>query len=765
MKKSFYLLALLFTASTIFIGCRSDDPYEPTPPPPPTEYIVVDCEEALTQTVYANEEAGESTVSFTTLAPWTSSINEVRSSGALRSVTDSWVTITPDRGNAGTHEIEITLEPNLTGADRTVEIIITSGGSSITIRITQRYVKECGTTHLPVYTFEFTVFEANEAWVEDAEGRFLSENATVTLYRLVNGEYTEVDEILTDAYGVAIFTSSYTDLLYKVTKGEKGRLYDGFVVAGIFTSKEEAARIPYPETGRISNPRPGSVKVVDINGDGVIDDRDQVESTRFCIAVPEAASTETPITTEATIISPDFVARLCITTDEGVTINGIRWATRNVDMPGTFAENPEDAGMFFQWNRRVGWSSTYSLVNSDGGTVWDNTTPEGTIWERENDPCPPGWRVPTRWELQTLFDAGSEWTAQNEVNGRLFGSYPNQIFLPAVGRIFFNGVLNGANVMGHYSSSTLRSVLSGVYNLRFSSSDSPFNTTVSAWGMHAGTYSIRCVEDVFIPVTSITLNHTDITLPVVGSSFRPLLAATIAPGNATNRAVTWTSSNPNIVSVNDTGNPYIHARGVGSATITVAATDGSNVSASVAVTVTAAPTISSSLDGVVIDGIRWATRNVDAPGTFAASPESAGMFFQWNRRVGWSSTDPLINSDGGTIWDDTIPDGTAWYPENDPCPTGWRVPTQQELESLASSGSVWMWHNGVNGRLFGTAPNQLFLPASGWRVWHTGAYGLVGNIGSFWSSSWDASLSIGSHISMFNDTSRTGNSVRCVAIE
>jgi len=37
-------------------------------------------------------------------------------------------------------------------------------------------------------------------------------------------------------------------------------------------------------------------------------------------------------------------------TDAGVIINGIKWATRNVDMPGTFAANPEDAGMFYQWD-------------------------------------------------------------------------------------------------------------------------------------------------------------------------------------------------------------------------------------------------------------------------------------------------------------------------------------------------------------------------------------------------------------------------------
>jgi hypothetical protein len=48
--------------------------------------------------------------------------------------------------------------------------------------------------------------------------------------------------------------------------------------------------------------------------------------------------------------------------------------------------------------------------------------------------------------------------------------------------------------------------------------------------------------------------------------------------------------------------------------------------------------------GVKIGNTIWATRNVDAPGTFAEAPESAGMFYQWNRNIGWSTTDPVINS-------------------------------------------------------------------------------------------------------------------------
>ena len=153
MKKISYLLILLLAASVIFTGCRTDDPYipyepDPPPPPPPTEYIEVANPNALEQTVYADEEVATSTVEFTTLAPWESSIDVPPTTSATRSGTD-WVSISPESGGVGNYEIEITLTPNTTGADRTVIITITSGDGTIEIRITQRYVVEGGTPLLP----------------------------------------------------------------------------------------------------------------------------------------------------------------------------------------------------------------------------------------------------------------------------------------------------------------------------------------------------------------------------------------------------------------------------------------------------------------------------------------------------------------------------------------------------------------------------------------------------------------------------------------
>ena len=139
-------------------------------------------------------------------------------------------------------------------------------------------------------------------------------------------------------------------------------------------------------------------------------------------------------------------------------------------------------------------------------------------------------------------------------------------------------------------------------------------------------------------------------------------------------------------------------------------------------------------EGVIINGVKWATRNVDKPGTFAATPESTGMFYQWNRRVGWSATDPMINSDGGTDWNGTDSESSIWKKSNDPCPAGWRMPTQQELQKLVNAGSQWTTVNGVEGTLLGNGLNTIFLPAFGFRSRSDGMLGQAGSVGYYWSS-------------------------------
>ena len=81
-------------------------------------------------------------------------------------------------------------------------------------------------------------------------------------------------------------------------------------------------------------------------------------------------------------------------------------------------------------------------------------------------------------------------------------------------------------------------------------------------------------------VTGITLNQTNVTLT---ERETVQLTATIKPDNASNKDVIWSSDSDTIASVNNTG--LLTAKGIGTATITVRANDGSGVTATCSVTV------------------------------------------------------------------------------------------------------------------------------------------------------------------------------------
>ena len=114
--------------------------------------------------------------------------------------------------------------------------------------------------------------------------------------------------------------------------------------------------------------------------------------------------------------------------------------------------------------------------------------------------------------------------------------------------------------------------------------------------------------------------------------------------------------------------------------------------------------------GVLINGVRWATSNVDIPTrTFAPSPEMAGRLNAWGSEFVWGVRDLRWVTPTNHMLEFVMYD---WIQRN-PCPSGWRVPYRDEFESLIAAGSFWTTVNGVNGRVFGTAPNQIFLPAAG----------------------------------------------------
>ena len=94
-----------------------------------------------------------------------------------------------------------------------------------------------------------------------------------------------------------------------------------------------------------------------------------------------------------------------------------------------------------------------------------------------------------------------------------------------------------------------------------------------------------------IAVTSVAVSPTTASVAIGGTS---QLTATISPSNATNKAVTWSSSNTAVATVNTTG--LVTGITVGSATITVTTQNGNKV-ATATINVTAAPGTTTNLLG------------------------------------------------------------------------------------------------------------------------------------------------------------------------
>ena len=305
---------------------------------------------------------------------------------------------------------------------------------------------------------------------------------------------------------------------------------------------------------------------------------------------------------------------------------------------------------------------------------------------------------------------------------------------------------------------------------------------------------IACNNDT--PVTGITLEPATLTLEVDQTA---TLTVTVHPNNATNTAVRWASSNLDIATV---ANGTVRAIAVGTVTITVTTEDGNFAAECTIAIIPAGPS-------VVINGIRWATRNLAAHGVFVENPENHGALFQWGRKGDGheqrtSPSYPNNTSGDGVVsgsenfdtngqivnthtaygkfikqmhppYDWRSPqDGTLWNSGsedapiktiNDPCPNGWRLPTRTELATLGSG----RWTNTpVAGRCFGSGDSTLFLPAAGFRDSNYGGFFYEGRDGYYWSSNIYETGGYYLYFASFglfsgSSSRASGFSVRCVA--
>ena len=166
-------------------------------------------------------------------------------------------------------------------------------------------------------------------------------------------------------------------------------------------------------------------------------------------------------------------------------------------------------------------------------------------------------------------------------------------------------------------------------NYPFQFKDKTTNTTTPLSITQLGTSSSQVL------VTGITLNKNSMSL-AAGTSEK--LTATVLPSNATNKNLTWRSSNTNYVQVGQDGT--VHAIAAGSASVIASATDGSGKSASCTVTVTGA---NIPVTGITVDKTSL-TVGVGLTGKINATIQPTNAT---NKNVIWSSgSDSVATVDG-----------------------------------------------------------------------------------------------------------------------
>jgi uncharacterized protein (TIGR02145 family) len=495
---------------------------------------------------------------------------------------------------------------------------------------------------------------------------------------------------------------------------------------------------------------------------------------------------------------------------------GRTWMDRNFGASRVAISSTDSLayGDLYQWGRRADGhqcrnsatttilSSTDKPANGDfiiansGNYDWRNPQNDN-LWQGVNginNPCPSGYRIPseTEWNEERL-----SWSS-NDAGG----AFTSPLKLTLAGKRSIEGFLSDAGNDGYYYSGTINGI--AVKSLLFNSNSGSLLNVVRSLG-----YTVRCIKEPLIIQGSIqsldcsnAINtgtlikgqaasgviskvkytggnggiHAGQTVPSSGVTG---LTATLGNGSFSSGAdtlvytITGTPSDSGTASfsLNIGGQTCTLTRTVG--TITLATYPAGTIHC------TATPT-------AVVDvlnpatGKTWMDRNLGASRAAISSNDSLayGDLYQWGRRADGhqcrnsattttlSSVDQPIHSsyilapvypfDWRSPQNDNLWQGVNGI--NNPCPSGYRLPTDAELIAERLS---WSSNNAT-----GAINSPLKLPLAGQRYGSGSIFG-EGTNAYYWSSSVSINIArilifTGDNANMMTGLRADGSSVRCI---
>jgi uncharacterized protein (TIGR02145 family) len=462
------------------------------------------------------------------------------------------------------------------------------------------------------------------------------------------------------------------------------------------------------------------------------------------------------------------------------------WMDRNLGaaQAATSSTDANSYGDLYQWGRRSDGhqcrtsATTTTLSSTDqpanGSFILAPSSPSdwrspqnNNLWQGVNgvnNPCPGGYRLPTEAELEA---ERLSWSSNNAQ-----GAFASALKLPVAGsRNYGDGSLNNVGTSGRYWSSTVIDDYS--QSLAFNSS----NAYMIVGNSRAFGFSVRCLKDVSNPQGSInnldcgsTTNNGTLTQGTLASGVSSLLPYTGGNGG-THNGQTVTSTG--VTGLTATLAAGIFANGAGSLTYTISGAPSASGTASFALNIggqscnlnlavnnaggsgtyppnsvfcTGTPTVIVDVTNPATGRI-WMDRNLGATqvATSSTDANAYGDLYQWGRRsdghqcrnsattTTLSSTDqPANGSFIITTNDDwrSPSNNNLWQGVNgvnNPCPSGYRLPTEAELETERLSWS--------SNDALGAFASALKLTVAGLRISSNGSLGDVGTEGNYWSSS------------------------------
>ena len=517
-------------------------------------------------------------------------------------------------------------------------------------------------------------------------------------------------------------------------------------------------------------------------------------STKYFVRAYATNSVGTGYGNELSFIT---IAASASTFNTVIGANGRIWMDRNLGASkvATSSTDVESYGDLYQWgrgtdghqNRTSGTTTTRSSTDAPGNGNFILATISPNDWRNPqninlwqgvngvNNPCPTGFRVPTEdeWNAEKVT-----WSSDNAA-----GAFASPLKLPVAGYRFNDGSVY-TDPLGRYWSSTVSGT--SARTLYFSS----INVYMYSYSRGGG-FSVRCIKDIQ-PIASLNCNSaTNNGTLIAGIRIEGLVNSLIPyTGGIGSSHNGQTVSSTGVTGLTATLVEGSFANGSGTLTYTISGTPSAVGEASFAINiggktcVLTRPVIApSTTSGEVLSpktGKTWMDRNLGASRVATSSTDAAsyGDLYQWGRRADGhqlrnsATTTTLAISNQPSHGEFIITTGGDWRSVvttnlwqgvngvNNPCPAGFRIPTEPELRAEYES-----WTNNYNSG--GAFSSPLKLPMAGTR---RNSNGLISNAGTNGAYATSKVLGSSSQFLTFTNTGASfqgmghseGRSVRCI---